>query len=172
MPANLTGDPNYDREEQVEEDRQRGGVKSKEELDKTSQVETYVEIKVQYHKNYSEVDRTHTDEGTMPRWNEILNFRLDSETGEAFTQEQLAKSKTTITASLFDKQTYMSYREGERVYLDEHRFLGSVEIPLVTLLSNSGKTDFNLRIQRPICLPTYRVLSDEIYFMSQETLEK
>ena len=104
----------------------------------------------------------------MPRWNEVLDFQLESESNEGFTHEELAKSKTTITASLFDKQTYMSLREGERVYLDEHRFLGSVEIPLVTLLQNSGKTDFNFRIQRPICLPTYRVLSDEIYFMNTE----
>jgi len=73
-----------------------------------------------------------------------------------------------IVASLFDKQTYISLREGERVFLEEHRYLGSVEIPLVTLLTNSGKTDFNFRMERPICLPNYRVLNDEIYFMSTE----
>jgi hypothetical protein len=52
------------------------------------------------------------------------------------------------------------------VFLEEHRFLGSVSIPLVTLLQNSGKTDFNFKLNRPICLPNYRVLDDEIYFMS------
>jgi len=63
-------------------------------------------------------------------------------------------------------------REGERVFLDEHRFLGSVTIPLLTLLTNSGKTDFNFRLDRPCCLPNYRVLDDEIYFMNAESLAK
>lgn len=63
-------------------------------------------------------------------------------------------------------------REGERVFLEEHRFLGSVTIPLQTLLANKGKTDYNFRLNRPICLPNYRVLEDEIYFMSADQLEK
>ncbi len=46
---------------------------------------------------------TNTDEGTMPRWNEILDFPLDAANDEAFTQDELAKSKTVIIASLFDK---------------------------------------------------------------------
>lgn len=66
----------------------------------------------------------------------------------------------------------MSQREGEHVFIEEHRFLGSVQIPLVTLLTNSGKTDFNFRIERPLCLPNYRVLSEEIYFMKPEDLDK
>ena len=41
-----------------------------------------------------------------------------------------------------------------------------------TLLSNKGKTDFNFRLNRPICLPNYRVLEDEIYFMSADQLDK
>ena len=50
--------------------------------------------------------------------------------------------------------------------------MGSVEIPLVTLLVNAGKTDFNFRLMRPICLPNYRVLQEEIYFMNKDQLEK
>ena len=63
-------------------------------------------------------------------------------------------------------------REGERVFLEEHRFLGSVTVPLLTLLTNSGKTDFNFKLERPVCLPSYRVLDDEIYFMKADDLEK
>ena len=108
----------------------------------------------------------------MPRWNEILDFPLDSQNNEGFTQEELQTTSTLIIASLFDKQTYESVREGERVFLEEHRFLGSVTIPLQTLLANKGKTDFNFRLNRPICLPNYRVLEDEIYFMNSEQLER
>jgi len=39
----------------------------------------------------------------MPRWNEILDFPLDAQSSEGFTQEELASSKTMIVASLFDK---------------------------------------------------------------------
>lgn len=106
----------------------------------------------------------------MPRWNEILDFPLESQNSEGFTAEELASSKTMIIASLFDKQTYKSVREGERIFHEEHRFLGCVQIPLITLLTNSGKTDFNFRIIRPICLPNYRVLNDEIYFMNADQL--
>lgn len=41
-------------------------------------METYVEVKIQYHEKYSIIKTTYTDEGTMPRWNEILDFPLDS----------------------------------------------------------------------------------------------
>jgi len=50
--------------------------------------------------------------------------------------------------------------------------LGSVQIPLLTLLTNAGKTDFNFKLDRPIVLPNYRVLDQEIYYMSKEDLVK
>ena len=129
-------------------------------------------MKIQYYDKYSILTTTNVDERTMPRWNEILDFPLDSQNSEGFTQEELQTSKTLIIVSLFDKQMYESVREGERVFLEEHRFLGSVNIPLQTLLNNKGKTDYNFRLNRPICLPNYRVLEDEIYFMSADQLEK
>ena len=42
----------------------------------------------------------------------------------------------------------------------------------MTLLTNAGKTDFNFKLARPVCLPNYRVLDDEIYFMDAKQLEK
>ena len=87
-------------------------------------------MKVQYHEKYSILKTTNVDEGSMPRWNEILDFPLESKNNEGFTQEELTSSDTKIIASLFDKQTYQSVREGERVFLEEHRFLGAVTIPL------------------------------------------
>ena len=172
MPPGAAGDPNFDREDSLEDDRQNRAFKTKEQLNNTPQVETYVEIKVQYHEKYTILQTTNVDEGTMPRWNEILDFPLQSQNSEGFTQEELMSSKTMIIATLFDKQTYQSLREGERVILEEHRYLGSISIPLITLLLNGGKTDFNFRLERPVCLPNYRVLDDEIYFMKADQLEK
>ena len=50
--------------------------------------------------------------------------------------------------------------------------MGSVQIPLLTLLTNSGKTDFNFRLNRPVVLPNYRVLDQEIYYMKSDDLIK
>ena len=46
MPLNPTGDPAFDREDQIEDDRQNRAVKTKEDLDSIPQVESYVEVKV------------------------------------------------------------------------------------------------------------------------------
>ena len=61
-------------------------------MDKTPQVESYVEIKIQYHEKYAILKTTNIDEGSMPRWNEILDFPLDAQSSEGFTQEELARS--------------------------------------------------------------------------------
>ena len=66
----------------------------------------------------------------MPRWNQILDFPISSGSSEGFTTKELSSSKTMIIASLFDKQTYVSEREGKRVLQEEHRFLGAVHVPL------------------------------------------
>ena len=107
----------------------------------------------------------------MPRWNEILDFALVADNNSNFTLEELAASTTEIIVSLFDKQIYRTDREGEKIEQEEHRFLGSVTIPLSSVLSNPGKCDFNFRIQRPILLPNYRVTENEIYFMGTKDLK-
>ena len=42
-------------------------------------METFVEVRVKYHEKLSIVKRTNVDEGTMPKWNEVLTFPLESE---------------------------------------------------------------------------------------------
>ena len=78
MPNALPGNPGFDNDEQIEDDRENRAVKTKEQLNSEPQVETYVEIKVQYHEKYAVLKTTNTDEGTMPRWNEILDFVLEA----------------------------------------------------------------------------------------------
>ena len=133
-------------------------------------METYVEVKIQYYEKYAVVKRTHTDEGRMPRWNEILDFALVADNESNFTMEELSSSNTMIIVSLFDKQTYKTQREGDKIEQEEHRFLGSIHIPLQSILSNPGKCDFNFRLNRPLILPNYRVTDNEIYFMPEKDL--
>lgn len=74
--------------------------------------------------------------------------------------------------SLFDKQMYLSMQEGKQVRQEENRFLGSVTVPLVTVLCNPSKLDFNFKLERPVALSAYRVLEQEIYFMNPSQLEE
>ena len=148
-----------------------GNAMSEDQLHRQPQVQTYVEVKIQYHEKYAVVKRTKTDEGRMPRWNEILDFALVAD-NKNFTLEELSSSSTMIIVSLFDQQDYQTHKEGKIITRSEHRFLGAVHIPLQSILSNPGKCDFNFRLHRPLLLPTYKVTDNEIYFMGQDDLDK
>jgi hypothetical protein len=60
---------------------------------------------------------------------------------------------------------YETQQDGKRITQEENRFLGSITIPLQTVLCNPDKIDFNFRLERPMALSNYRVLDEEIYFM-------
>jgi len=38
-------------------------------------------------------------------------------------------------------------------------------VPLQTVLQNPNKMEFNFMIERPVVLPSYNVLKEEIYFL-------
>jgi coiled-coil and C2 domain-containing protein 2A len=78
----------------------------------------------------------------------------------------LEKSGTRILVSLFDKEIYRHQEEGKIILQEENRFLGSFEIPLLTLLTSTGKIEFNFKINRPFCLPSYRVLAEQFFIIS------
>ena len=59
-----------------------------------------------------------------------MTFPLQALNKTKFTQKELESSDTLIIASIFDKQTFTKNIEGNNVTLEEHRFLGSVSIPL------------------------------------------
>lgn len=69
----------------------------------TAQVETYVEVKVAYHEKFAIVKRTNVDEGSTPKWNEVLQFPLEANDNTKFRKEELQSSDTQIIISLFDK---------------------------------------------------------------------
>lgn len=50
--------------------------------------------------------------------------------------------------------------------------MGSVTVPLVTVLCNPSKLDYNFKLERPVALSAYRVLEQEIYFMNPSQLEE
>jgi len=70
-----------------------------------------------------------------------------------------------IYVSLFDRQQYRQQQEGKQITQEEHRFLGSMTVPLQTVLQNPNKMEFNFMIERPVVLPSYNVLKEEIYFL-------
>lgn len=109
--------------------------------------------------------RTNVDEGASPKWNEVLIFPLEADNKTNFTKEELINSTTMIIISLFDKETYKYQQDGKQITQEENRFLGSLEIPLSTVLTNYEKTDFNFKLNRPLILPSYRVVNDELNLM-------
>ena len=60
-------------------------------------------------------------------------------------------------------------QDGKQVRQEENRFLGSLEIPLSTVLNNYEKTDFNFKLNRPLILPAYRVVDDELNLMQNNS---
>ena len=70
--------------------------------------------------------------------------------------------------SLFDRQQYQHLQEGNLITQEEHRFIGSMTMPLKTVLMNPGKMEFNFKMERPIALPSYNVLTEEVYFVERE----
>jgi coiled-coil and C2 domain-containing protein 2A len=69
---------------------------------------------------------------------------------------------------LFDRQQYQHLQEGNLITQEEHRFIGSMQVPLKTVLQNPGKMEFNFKLNRPLVLPSYNVVPSEVYFMSSE----
>ena len=53
---------------------------------------------------------------------------------------------------------------------EENRFLGSVTIPLSSILMNHDKMDFNFRLNRPLVLPAYRITNDDVGLMDETSL--
>jgi len=83
-------------------------VKNRNDLINTAQVETFVEVKVIYHEKFAIVKRTNVDEGSLPKWNEVLTFPLEADNKTNFTKEELLSSETLIIITLFDKQMYVT----------------------------------------------------------------
>lgn len=70
----------------------------------TPMVETYVEVAIVYNKSLTVIKHTNIDEGSTPKWNEVLQFDLRPTDGKAFTKEELTSSETRIVITLFDKR--------------------------------------------------------------------
>ena len=65
---------------------------------------------------------------------------------------------------------YLTMQDGKQIRQEENRFLGNFTIPLSTILMNHDKMDFNFKLNRPVIIPAYRLLDDEIYFMNEKKL--
>jgi hypothetical protein len=128
-------------------------------------VESYVEIKIVFSDGRTIIDRTWCDDGKDPNWNEIKSFPFLPINSSNFTKQQLQDDGTILYISLFDLQKYEHTQEGVLMTQEEHRFIGSLSIPLKTILMNPGKCEFNFQVNRPLVLPAYNVVTDEVYFV-------
>ena len=122
-------------------------------------VNSYVEVEVVYDNKKRDFKCTNTDEGASPKWNELLTFDLiSSDKQNGFTTEELQNQDIKIVVKLFDKfkETQQNLGEHDGIYiLEENRFLGKIEIPLLTVLQNPDQFDCILRLERPLMLSSY-----------------
>jgi hypothetical protein len=98
-------------------------------------VDSYIQVRIVYGNDKSEVSRTYAMEGNSPEWNEIINFAYES-TNRRFSVEELVNNECMIYFSLFDEVKVKEYDDMTNAWTfsAEARFLGSFQIPLSTVL--------------------------------------
>lgn len=70
-------------------------MSQKDDLINKPSVETYVEVSLHYHDKCTVIKRTNIDEGSAPKWNEVLSFDINSDKG-GFTKDELQSTETVI----------------------------------------------------------------------------
>jgi hypothetical protein len=99
-------------------------------------------------------------EGDFPEWNEILSFPLKSDF-KRFTRQELSNMKVMIYISLFDRVI----NQNLDLTKNNYKFLGSLSIPLISLLNNPPKIEAVLKLERPISLLQYEVVQDRFFYL-------
>ena len=69
--------------------------RNQDDMINTPAVETYVEVALIYNEKLTVIKKTNIDEGATPKWNEVLEFPLNSQ-NDGFTKEELMSSDTQI----------------------------------------------------------------------------
>ena len=117
-----------------------------------------------------QIQYTQTMEGNYPDWNETLRFVLRAEDGKGFTEEELVNSNITVYFSLFDRclTTRKVAHTGEYETKVENKFLGSFHVGLVSILQNSPKMEGMIRVNRPLDLQGYDILTQGMFGFNYE----
>lgn len=132
-------------------------------------VEPMVEVRIVYNEDYSEVKVTNCAEGDFPEWNEILEFKLKSMNQKRFTRQELINTKSMIYITLFDVETIERGPNMQVIQTEKNfRYLGSFQIPLISLLNNPPKIDAIFKVDRPMALFNYQVETNTFFFLKQE----
>lgn len=78
-------------------------------------METYVEVALVYNNKLTIIKNTNTDEGSAPKWNEVLTFNLFPKDGKSFTKEELMTADSRLVISLFDKRRNSFPQDGKTI---------------------------------------------------------
>ena len=112
-------------------------------------------------------------DGNFPDWNETLEFALHAEDGKGFTEDELINSNAALYFSLFDRA--MSHRKipytNKYETVVENKFIGSFYVSLISVLQNTPKMDGLIKVNRPLQLQGYRVLTRDMYELSRSNVE-
>ena len=127
-----------------------------------------------YTDGVEETKRTYPVEGNNPEWNETLEFLITSTTGKGFSSEELVNNTTMLYFSIFDEVENMEYNEITNAFTIkiDKRFLGSFSIPLSTVLQNPPRMEAMFKVNRPLSLFNYEILTQNIFLYSAEEQER
>jgi len=124
---------------------------------RAERVASFVEVRL-VHNDISKVVGTTQFDGTNPEWNEMLELTFSSLSGDKFTKDELQDCTSVLYFNLFDRIVSASkvlQDYGEINVKMERRYLGSFELPLLTVFQNPGGIEAMFQIKRPIVLFGY-----------------
>ena len=138
---------------------------------------TYVEVRLVIPGSDAEsevvrIKRTQTADGNFPDWNETLEFKIHSK--DRFTEEEIIQKNVTLYFSVFDQCTTTRKVAYTNKYetIVENKYLGSFSIGLVSILQNSPKMEGLIRLDRPLDLQGYDVLTQGMFGFNLEEHNK
>ncbi len=131
---------------------------------------TYVEVRlvtpgVDMESEVVKNQRTQTVKGNYPDWNETLEFKIHSKGEKLLTEKEIINQNTTLYFSVFDQCTTTKKVAYTNKYetIVENKFLGSISVGLVSVLQNSPKMEGLIRLDRPLDLQGYDLLTQGMF---------
>lgn len=121
-------------------------------------VQSFVEV-VLNHNEKTNIVRTIPFDGAFPEWNELLEITFTSLNKTEFTIDELLECDSILYFNLYDQllSTASTVHINEYKVKLERRFLGSFELPMLTILQNPNGIEASFRMSRPLCLQGYRI---------------
>ena len=133
-------------------------------------VQSFVEVILSHNEQTTKV-RTIPFDGAFPEWNEMLEITFWSLNKTEFTVNELLDCESILYFNLYDQllSSSSTVHVNEYKVKLERRFLGSFELPILTILQNPSGIEASFRLNRPLCLQGYRIQRSDPFKAKDDT---